>query len=388
MGEVITIYRGVKIRLYPTKQQEEKMWKHIHASRYIWNYMLELNISRYKNGETHLYPYDMNNLLKPLKTDGEHDWLKEINHTTMQIVCNDLQNAYNRYFKGISNFPKFKSKKRSKNSFPIRPDRTYFKSTNTIQISSIGIVRFKSDRVFETGNGKLKIVNPRIKYVLGKWMLSLNIDVDKQDVKLNDYSVGIDLGIKEFAVVAYNKTEFKIYHNINKTTKMKKLEKLKIHYQRDVWRKKEMAKVNGKYSKEKSKNEERSARKFKKICMKISNIRDNYIHHVTSDIIKLKPKRIVIETLCVSNMVKNKTLAKHILEQNFSKFKTYLSYKCEQNGIELVYANKFYPSSKTCSNCGFIKKTLSLKDRVYICDKCGFIIDRDKNAAINLMNYK
>lgn len=364
------------------------MWKHIHASRYIWNYMLELNISRYKNGETHLYSYDMNNLLKPLKNDREHDWLKEINHTTMQIVCNDLQNAYNRFFKGINNFPKFKSKKRSKNSFPIRPDRTYFKSNNRIQIPSIGVVKFKSDKVFEVGNRKFKIVNPRIKYVLGKWMLSINIDVDKQDVELNDFSVGIDLGIKEFAVVAYNKTEFKVYHNINKTAKMKKLEKIKIHYQRDVWRKKEMAKVNGKYSYEKSKNEERSAYKYKKMCRKISNVRDNYIHHVTSDIIKLKPKRIVIEALCVSNMVKNRSLAKHIFEQNFSKFKVYLSYKCEQNGIELVCADKFYPSSKTCSKCGFVKKTLSLKERTYVCDKCGFVIDRDKNAAINLMNYK
>lgn len=251
----------------------------------------------------------------------------------------------------------------------------------------IGKVKYQTDFKFIYGIRSLKFKNPRISNIGSKWILSFGLEVDSQDYNLNNFSVGIDLGIKDLAVVFYDNNKSKVYHNINKSKKVKYYKSKLKHIQRNLSRKYEKRKSENFYNKEMSKNEIRQLKKLQYLFRKLTNIRDNYIHQVTAEIINMFPNRIVIEDLKVSKMLKDKRLSSEIHEQCFWKFREYLTYKCEEKGIELVVADRYYPSSKTCSFCGSVKKNLKLSDRTYICDKCGLTIDRDLNAAINLMNY-
>lgn len=193
--------KSFKIRIYPTKEQEALMWKHINCSRYVWNYMLALQEERYANGEKHLSSFDMMNLLKPLKKDGEHDWLYEVSATTLKIACSDLSEAYKRLFGKTAKKPRFKSKKKDKPSFGIRSERFYFDTESLLKVEKIGNVKYKTDFNFPIGRG-FKFINPRIKYEDCKWMLSFGMECENQAPCLTDKKVGIDLGIKELAVVA------------------------------------------------------------------------------------------------------------------------------------------------------------------------------------------
>lgn len=259
-----------------------------------------------------------------------------------------------------------------------------------MRIDKLGLVKYKTDFDLPKGNivkNKIKLTNPVISYhkSTNKYFLSFGVEVENQNHTLNDYSVGIDLGIKELAVIAYDDNS-KLYHNINKSSKMKNLERRLKILQRTISRKYEQNKVGNKFIK--TRNIEKSELELLKLHNHISNIRDNYIHQITNQIIKLLPKRVVMENLNVIGMLKNKHLSKSIQQQNFNKFINYMKYKCEFNGIEFVQVDRFYPSSKTCSSCGCINKHLKLKDRTFICSDCGKQIDRDLNAAINLSSYQ
>lgn len=374
--------KSFKIRLYPTKEQETLMWQHIGSCRYIWNYMLDLQQKRYEQGEKHLSAYDMINCLKPLKNDGEHEWLYEVSNASLQNICKDLDEAYKAFFKKRSGFPKFKSKKKSKPNYPIRCDRFYFKDSK-VTVDKIGKIKYKTDFDLPQGKG-FKFTNPRISYNLGKWVLSFGMECENQAHELSDKSVGIDLGVKELAVVAYGDEQI-VFHNINKSKKVRNLKRKLKHVQRNVSRKYEASrKRTGRY--EKTKNIEKEELKAKKLYARISNIRHNYIHQTTHRIVSLLPYRVVMEDLNVSGMMKNKHLSKAIAEQNFYEFIRQMKYKCEWNGIEFIQVGRFYPSSKTCSYCGAIKSDLKLSDRVFRCE-CGYEIDRDFNAALNLSRY-
>jgi len=207
------------------------------------------------------------------------------------------------------------------------------------------------------------------------------MECNNQAQILTDNSIGIDLGIKDLAIVSYG-NEFKVFKNINKTKRVKKIKKQLKHAQKIVSKKYHTNK-----SWEKSNNILKAEKRVKQLYNKLSNIRKNYIHQITRELINLLPYRIVMEDLNVRGMMKNKHLSKAIQEQCFHEFKRQMKYKCEEYGIEFIQVNRFYPSSKTCSNCNSIKKDLKLSDRVFICPECGFEIDRDKNASLNLMNY-
>ena len=213
--------KSYKIRLYPTKEQEVLMWKHIGACRYIWNYMLAYQQEQYANGEKHLSAFDMSNLLSPLKNDGQHEWLCEVSNASLVIVCRDLDETYKSFFKKIAHFPKFKSRKRSKKAFPIRYDRMYFKNGNVVHVTKIGMVKYKTDFDLPQGKGH-KFTNPRISNVNGKWMLSFGMKCENQAPVLTDISMGIDLGVKDLAIAEFNGTKI-TYRNINKMSKMKRL---------------------------------------------------------------------------------------------------------------------------------------------------------------------
>lgn len=372
--------KSFKIRIYPTKAQEALIWQHIGACRYIWNWMLAKQQELYAVGEKHLSAFGMMKLLTPLKNDGEHGWLYDVSNASLQIVCRDLQQAYDKFFKKISGYPKFKSRKRNKPSYPVRQNIWF--SGNIVTIERLGKVKFKTDFTFPDGVGH-KFSHPRITNRNGKWILSFGMECENQTPKLTDMSMGIDLGIKDLAIAECNGQI--VFHNINKSKNMKELRKKQKHLQRSISRKYEANKQGNKYIK--TKNIERLENKFRKLYCHISNIRQNYIHQCTHALVSLLPYRVVMEDLNITGMMKNRHLARAIQEQCLYAFIRQMRYKCEWNGIEFIQADRFYPSSKTCSCCGNVKRDLKLSDRTYKCDICGLTIDRDYNAAINLSKY-
>ena len=375
--------KGFKVRIYPTKEQEGKFWQHIGCCRYVWNWMLDYQHKNHADGGKYLSAFDMINKLKPLKNDGEHDWLYEVSNTSLQDTCRDLDKAYKSFFNKSSGFPAFKSRKHSKAMYPIRSDALWFDGKYA-NVEKVGKVKYKTDFDLPHGTHSGKYYNARISYDGFKWYLSFTMECENQAPELTDKSMGIDLGIKELVVVAYGDEEL-VFPNINKSRPMRELEKRIKHLQRSISRKYEHNRVGNKYIK--TNNIIREEKRLKKLLKRQKDIRHNYVHQTTHKLASMLPKRVVIEDLNVTGMMKNKHLSKAIQGQCFFEFKRQMAYKCEWNGIELIEADRFYPSSKTCSCCGAVKHDLKLRDRIFTCPGCGLEIDRDYNAAINLMNY-
>ena len=379
------VIKGFKIRIYPDKSQKILIEKHFGCCRKIWNIMLNLQNHNYKKENKYLSCYEMMNLLPNLKKQSEYQYLQDISASSLQEVCKDLDKSFKNCFNKISKFPKFKSKKFSKKSYPVCSGRFYFKTARLLQIQKLGKVKFKTDFNFnleKTHEDGFK--NVRLSKEGNKYYVSFSLEIENQEKELNDYKLGIDLGIKEQAVCFCNDESY-FFRNINKDEKMKKLFREVKLLQRSISRKYLQNKQGNKFIK--TKNILKEEEKLRKLNRKISNIRRNYIYHIINKLINLLPQEIIVETLKVNNMVKNHKLAKHIQQQNFYTFKQILKYKAEWLGIKFTEVSQWYPSSKTCNKCGNIKKELTLNDREYICEKCNFEIDRDLNAAINLANY-
>lgn len=372
--------KSIKIRLIPTKEQEVLLFKSVGVSRFTYNWGLsrwnELLNSNEKPSKYSIKK-EFNNTVK---NQEEYKWLKEVSAQTTSQVFDDLSKAFNNFFKNKAKYPRFKSKKKSRQSFYTRYNVIKFEN-GEVNLEKIGKVKYKTN--YEIPNLE-KYANPRCSFDGKYWYLSLGFEHDENQVVLNkDVSVGIDLGIKDLAIVSHLDNPIK---NINKTSKVKKLKKRLKRLQRQVSRKYEANKCGNKFVK--TNNIIKLERQIKLLYRKLSNIRNNHIHQATNKIIKLYPHRIVMEDLAISNMMKNKNLSKAIAEQCLYEFIRQMKYKCEFNKIEFVQAERDFPSSKKCSCCGEIKRELKLKDRVYKCDKCNLVIDRDKNASINLSNYK
>lgn len=369
--------KSVKIRLFPTKEQELLMFKSIGCSRFTYNWALNRCNELYKQGNKYSM-VDIRKEFTQLKKKDEFKWLNEVSNTTMVESMRNLDKAFKSFFKKKSQYPKFKSKKKSRQSFYVRYDNLYFKD-KACNIEKIGKVKFKTN--YKISNCKYS--NPYCSYDGKYWYLSFGFEHNENQVVLNkDLSIGIDLGVKDLAIVNVLDKPIK---NINKTKRVKKIKKRLRRLQRQVSRKYEENRCGNKFVK--TNNIIKLERQIKLLHRKLSNIRNNHIHQATNKIIKLKPYRVVMEDLNVVGMMKNKHLAKAIAEQGFYEFIRQMKYKCEFNGIEFIQVDRFYPSSKTCSECGSIKKDLKLSDREYICEECGCVIDRDKNASINLGNY-
>lgn len=373
--------KSLKIRLLPTKEQEELMLKSIGCSRFTYNWALNRCNELYKQN----IKYNMSDIKKEftqLKKQEEYKWLNEVSNTTMVESMRNLDKAFKQFFKTKQGYPKFKTKRKSKQSFYVRYESLYF-INNFANIEKIGKVKYKTNYNIQQGRNVCKFSNPYCSFDGKYWYLSFGIEVEENQTALNkDLSIGVDLGIKDLATV--NSLDKPIV-NINKTKRVKRLKKRLKRLQRQVSRKYEVNKQGNKFVK--TNNIIKLEKQIKLLYRKLSNIRLNHIHQTTNKIIKLYPYRVVMEDLNIRGMMKNKHLAEKIAEQCFYEFIRQMKYKCELNKIEFVQADRFYPSSKTCSCCGNIKHNLKLKDRVYICDKCGLEIDRDKNASINLSRY-
>lgn len=373
--------RGYKIRIYPTKEQEALIKKHIDACRFIWNYMLEIQQQRHENNERYLSRFDMIKLLTKLKSMEEYSWLYEISNASLQRTCTNLSDAYKRLFNHLSNFPQFKSKRNSKSIYPIRSDSMCFKN-GKVHIEKLGKVAYKTD--YELPTGKKNICkNANVSYCGGKYYIGFALECDNQTVELTDKLMGIDLGIKELATVSFGEDKI-VYHNINKSKKMRAIEEKIVYHQKIASRKRRENK-----GKEKSKNLIKEEMIIKKLSERKANIRKNYYHQITHELVSMRPARVVMETLQFEDMLGfSKEHNKNVAEQSFYEFERLMKYKCEKNGIPFILADKYFKSSKTCSSCGYVKEDLTLSDRVFICPCCGLKIDRDYNAAINLMEYK
>lgn len=367
-----------KIRLLPTKEQEELMWKHIGCCRFIWNWGLEIQKVEYSSSGKKLSSFDLIKKLTPLKKEEQYAWLNEVLNASLVTTLRDLDKAYSNFFRGAG-FPKFKSKKKSKPNYPIRNDGTYF-TEESVTIPKIGKVKYQTNYNVPLGK-EAKLYNPRISYVNKKWILTVGFECENQALELTNKSMGIDLGIKVLCSVAFGDENI-VIKNINKTSNMKKKQKKLKRLQRKVSRKYYQ---NGNF--EKTANILKVEEQIRELSYHISMTRQNHIHQATHKLVFMRPYRVVMEDLNVSGMMKNKHLSKVIQEQCFYEFVRQMKYKCEWNGIEFVQVDRFYPSSKTCSCCGTIKSSLKLSDRIYVCPECGLVIDRDYNAAINLMKY-
>lgn len=363
-----------KVRLHPTPEQEQKMWQSVGTARFIYNWTLNRQEENYKNGGKFISDNVLRKEITQLKK-GELSWLNQVSNNVAKQAVKDCCKAYKNFFDGRAKKPRFKSRKKSKASFYNDNVKLKFKD-DSVLIEKIGWM--KTSELIPTD---VKYTNPRISYDGKYWYLSVGIKQELDSIKLTDYSLGIDVGIKDLAVCS----DGQVFKNINKTQTIKKLEKRLKRLQRQVSRKYERNKQGNKFVK--TKNIIKLEHQIKLVHRRLANIRNNHLHQATNKIVKTKPSRIVIEDLNVSGMMKNKHLSKAIQQQKLYEFRRQLEYKSKKYGIELVLADRWYPSSKTCYRCGLVKTDLKLKDRVFKCD-CGYEEDRDLNAALNLSAYE
>ena len=372
--------KSIKIRLSPTKEQEELMFQSVGIARFAYNWGLSKWEEMYKEGIQPSKAKIRKEFNNSIRKNDDFKWLYNVSGQITAQAFADLEDAYKNFFDGLAQRPKFKNKKKSKKSFYVRYDRITFKK-NSVHIEKIGKVKYSSNCKIPKLD---KYTNPRCHFDGKYWYLTFGFEHGESQASLNeDLSIGIDLGISHLAIVNHLDNPIK---NINKSKEVRRLKKKLKRLQRQVSRKYEMNKKGSKFVK--TNNIIKLERQIKLVHRRLNNIRNNHIHQATSKIIKLNPYRVVMEDLNVSGMMKNKHLAEKIAEQKFYEFKRQMKYKCEFNKIEFFEADRWYPSSKACSCCKNIKKDLKLSDRTYNCNVCGLVIDRDKNASINLGNYK
>lgn len=332
--------------------------------------------------------------LTEMKKTEEYSWLKEVSCNVVKQSVKDAGTGLARFGKGIGGLPKFQSRDRTKPSFYVNYEHLV-KTEDGFRGEKIGYVR-TAHPLPELPKEQKHYSNPRISYDGRNWYLSVCVEVPEEKAELTSTVLGIDLGIKVLAYLSDGTS----YKNINKSERVKKLEKRLLREQRKLSRKEQAnidhyEDVTGKDGKTYRKpvyrrplRECRNYQKQKKIVAgvhkKLNDLRTDYVHKVTRDIVDTLPKAIVMEDLNVRNLMKNHTLAKAISEQKWSGFRRQIEYKARMKGIEVVFANPFFPSSKTCSNCGNINKDLKLRDRIYVCPVCHHVIDRDLNASLNL----
>lgn len=379
--------KSIKVRLNPNNKQFTKLFQYAGCARFAYNWAIVREQENYKQGNKFLSDSELRKEFTQLKKLPEYQWLNEVSNNVTKQAIKDACNAYKRFFKGQCKYPNFKSKKHSAPSF--YQDNVKIQFTNThVKVEGFSVSKKKNKqklnwiRLCEKGRipTDCKYMNPRFTYDGLYWYVSVGIEVDDNTIlPLND-GVGIDLGIKDLAISSDGNT----YKNINKTQKVKKLEKRKRRLQRSISRRYEKNKKGGSYCK--TSNIIKREKELLKVTKRLTNIRHNYLHQITSEIVKREPSFICIEDLNVSRMMKNIHLSKAVQQQGFYEFRRQIEYKSEWNNIPVIIADRFFPSSKLCSCCGNIKKDLKLSDRIYKCE-CGNIIDRDYQASLNLKMY-
>ena len=380
------MYKALKIELKLTVAQKIKVCQTIGTERFIYNEYIKYNQEQYKLGNKFISANDfskyLNNIYLPNNPDKR--WIKDVSSKSVKQAMTYGEKAFKRFFKGLSSFPIFKKKGRNElGAYFVKNNKKDFEFyRHKIKIPTLKFVRVK-EYGYIPKNAIIK--SGTITKIADRYFLSLIMEVEDTVKATNTSSkgLGVDLGIKDTAICS----DGRVFKNINKTIKIKKLKKKLKREQRKMSRSIEYSKSK-KIKLKEFKNFNKKKLKVQKIFYRLNCIRDDYNNKMVNEITRAKLKYITIEDLKVSNMMKNKHLSKAIQEQNFYAIRTKLINKCKERNIELRLVDTFYPSSKTCSCCGEIKKDLKLNDRIYKCCNCGLEIDRDYNASINLEKAK
>ena len=379
--------KTIRVMLIPNNKQKTRLVQYANTARFAYNWALAKEQENYKNGGKFLSDVNLRKEFTKMKQTQEHAWLNNISNNVTKQAIKDACDAYKKFFKGLAKFPKFKSRKKSTPSFYQDNVKIQFSETH-VKIEGFAASKKKNKqklnwiRLAEHNRipTDCRCTNPRIKYDGLNWYLTVGIEYEDSTTIPSNEGIGIDLGIKDLAICSDGNK----YQNINKTQRVKKLEKQKRRLQRSISRSYEKNKEGESYCK--TKNIIKKEKLLLRLNHRLTNIRQNYLHQTTSEIVKREPSFICIEDLNVSGMMKNRHLAKAVQQQEFYKFRRQIEYKSVWNNISVILADRFFPSSKLCSCCGNIKKDLKLSDRIYKCE-CGNIIDRDYQAALNLKRY-
>ena len=381
MAEIKGLLKSFKTEINPTEEQKAKIRKTVGTCRYIYNFYLTHNKELYDKGEKFMsgknFSVWLNNEYLPQNPDKL--WIKEVSSKSVKRSIENGCIAFTRFFKHQSAFPKFKKKGRSdvKMYFVKNNPKDCRCERHRINIPSLGWVRIKEKGYIPTTKDGFVIRSGHVSIKAGRYYVSVLIEIPNNKIANNsNEAIGIDLGLKDFAIVSNGKT----YKNINKSAGLKKLEKQLVREQRCLSRKYENLKKGESTQRA---NVQKQKLKVQKLHHRIDNIRTDYINKTIAEIVKTKPSYITIEDLNVKGMMKNRHLSKAVASQKFYEFRTKLQAKCKENGIELRVVDRWFPSSKTCHCCGAVRKDLKLSDRIFKCD-CGYIEDRDFNAALNL----
>ena len=377
--------KSFKTEINPTEEQKARIRRTIGTCRYVYNFYLGHNKALHDNGEKFMTGKDfslwLNNEYIPDNPDKT--WIREVYSKAVKKSIEDGCAAFTRFFKHQSDFPKFKKKGKSdvKMYFVRNNPKDCQCERHRLKIPTLGWVRIKEKGYIPTTKDGYMIRSGTVSVKAGRFYVSVLVEIPDINIDNNsNEGIGIDLGLKDFAIVSNGKT----YRNINKSAGLKKLEKQLIREQRSLSRKYENLKKGESTQRA---NIQKQKLKVQKLHHKMDNIRTDYINKTIAEIVKTKPSYITIEDLNVKGMMKNRCLSKAVASQKFYEFRTRLKAKCDENGIELRVADRFYPSSKTCHHCGSVRKNLKLSDRIYRCE-CGYVADRDLNAALNLKDAK
>ena len=379
--------KAIKVMLIPNNVQQTKLFQYAGASRFAYNWALAREKENYEKGGRFIPDTELRKEFTRLRNSDEYAWLLNISNNVTKQAIKDACSAYKNFFKGLQRYPRFKAKKKSMPKFYQDNIKIQFSNTHVKFegfSSSRKANKQKLNWVKLAEHGRIptdaKYRNPRVSFDGLNWWISVCVEFPDCRDRSNHDEIGIDLGIKDLAICSDGNT----YKNINKNQTVKKLEKRKRRLQRSVSRKYEHNKKGGSYCK--TNNIVKKEKLLLKVNHRLANIRKDYLNQTTSEIVNRKPRFICIEDLNVSGMIKNRHLSKAVQNQGFFEFRKQLEYKCNDRGIQLIVADRFYPSSKRCSCCGKIKKDLRLSDRTYKCE-CGNVIDRDFQASLNLKAY-
>jgi len=409
---MIQMIKGLKVKLKVNNKENTKLFGSAGVSRWAYNYALSRTEEYFKETGKFLGDREIRKEITKLKQTEKYSWLYDYSNNITKQAVKDACTAFSNFFKELKkrkkelldvvkkklaqgkmkveditikdykHYPRFKSKKKSDPKFYQDTEKIKFKD-GKVRIEKVGWIRLtEKNRIPENA----KYINPRVSYDGQDWFVSVGVEFEN-DNSNTQYSngIGIDVGIKDIAITSDGKK----FKNINKDKKIRDYRKLMKRLQRKVSRQYEMNKIKmkgGERRYQKTNNIIKTENKIRKLHIRLTNIRTDYIHKITTNLVKTKPQFVAMEDLNIKGMMKNKHLSKSIQEQKLYEFKRQLEYKCDWNEIKLIEVDRWFPSSKTCNACGNIKDDLKLSDRTYICD-CGYSEDRDINAALNLRDY-
>lgn len=367
-GMRVKMLRAYKTELDPNNKQRTQFMRYAGTARFVFNWALADRIERRKLGLT-TNKFEQKRRFNALKKE-RYPWIYDIAYRVTDQEFDNCDLAFRNFFRRVKKgdnpgFPKFKSKKNGIGKFTLRTS-IYIKS-NQIKLPRLGWIRLKEDKYLPTG--EIKILSANISEHAGHWLISVLVDTLKENVplKLTDEVIGVDLGIKTLATCS----DGKVFEN---PKALKSTEKKMAHLQRELCRRKKG-----------SKNRTKTKAKIARLHYRIANIRSHALHEVSNYLtVKAKPRVIVLENLNVNGMLQNRKLSKAISDASFSELRRQIEYKANWYGEKVLIADRFYPSSKTCSECGSVKPLLKLSERTFVCEVCGAVMDRDFNASLNL----